>query len=285
MNENLEQLQEIGSQKIYEDTHIPIGHIESILNEDFKRLSKLQFLGFISIIEREYNCDLSELRVKGNNYFDEVEKNREVVINESIYKAPSAKSNLLYLYIGLAAVVFVAALLYSIFTNSTSTPLTDVNTSSIQKETEVESTSVNKSKQKTTLKESEENLSAITDQNISAVEDENNSVVEEDQKALEQKELALEPESLDIITKRRVWLGYIDVTDNKRYQKTFSGKLSLDPSKEWLLYFGHGHVGVSIDGETKQFNERNPLRLHYKNGELQKISLREFKRINKGRKW
>jgi glyoxylase-like metal-dependent hydrolase (beta-lactamase superfamily II) len=90
---------------------------------------------------------------------------------------------------------------------------------------------------------------------------------------------------LEILPRSRVWLGYIDVATNKKYQKTFSDALDLDADKEWLLLFGHGYVDLIVNGEKIHFSEKNNLRLHYKDGMLEKISLAEFKKINRGRKW
>ena len=73
MSEALERLQKLGAQKIYEDTHIPIKHVQAILHESFEGFSKVQFLGFISILEKEYSLELQELHEKGAEYF--VEKN------------------------------------------------------------------------------------------------------------------------------------------------------------------------------------------------------------------
>ena len=75
------------------------------------------------------------------------------------------------------------------------------------------------------------------------------------------------------------------MTNYKRHQKTFKTALQLDPSKEWLLTFGHGLVDIVINGEVKKFTSRKGLKFHYKDREIEQISAQEFKRFNRGRSW
>jgi len=284
MSEALDKLKEIGAQKIYEDTHIPIGHVQSILYESFEGLNKLQFLGFVSIIEREYGYDLSEVRNQGIAYFDELSKNREVVINEAIYKAPTHKKNFIVLYIILAIIIFIVAIIYTMNSAQESLDNTvqeskiveDVKQNIIEDTDHKDQNSTQESKIIPDMNSSQEH-----DVNIS-----NSDTLEEVNIQEEQVEpKAQVAESFIIEPTKRVWLGYIDVDTNKKYQKTFKGKLNLDPSKEWLLYFGHGYINIVIDGEKEKFADRHTLRLHYKDGKIEKISVEEFKRLNRGRKW
>ena len=281
MSEVLERLKEIGAQKISEDTHIPVEHIKAILNSNFEKLSKLQFLGFLSIIEREYSCDLSALRTRGIEYYDELKKNSDVTINEAIYKAPSNKKSFMFIYITIAIIIFIIAVIYSMDSENRSLQNVPSQNKIIEEVKQNIIPDVNTT-------ESDENKSVATFAEQAKQDDEQNSTAEttEIDSAEQQDDMQGTIEhTFEIISKKRVWLGYIDITDHKRYQKTFQGLLKLDPAKEWLLYFGHGHVDVVIDNETEKFNDRNTLRLHYKDGNLRKITLQEFKRLNRGKKW
>ena len=93
------------------------------------------------------------------------------------------------------------------------------------------------------------------------------------------------PESLTIAPKTKVWVGYIDVVSNKKYQKTSKQAFDLDPKRDWILVFGHGYVDIIIDGEKKKFSKKNTLRLLYKEGELSELTFNEFKRLNRGNAW
>ena len=80
-------------------------------------------------------------------------------------------------------------------------------------------------------------------------------------------------------------MGYVDLDTHKKYQKTFKDEFDLDPTKDWLLAFGHGHINIEIDGVIKKYKIRKNVRFSYIDGKLEEISLEEFKRLNKGSRW
>jgi hypothetical protein len=91
--------------------------------------------------------------------------------------------------------------------------------------------------------------------------------------------------SFKIIPINKVWLGYIDLSTYKKYQKTFIDEFSLDPSKDWLLVFGHGNITIEVNGIIKKFANKKGIRFSYINGELKEITLKEFKSLNRGNRW
>ncbi|WP_151899490.1 hypothetical protein [Sulfurimonas hydrogeniphila] len=258
-NDGLQKLKDIGAQKIYEDTHIPVGHIQAILHASFDGLNKIQFIGFISILQREYNIDLSELKNAGTAYYNE--KNPvETTTEDGIFIAPKKKKNFTLLYILLTMVALLAALYYTVeYTDE------EIKTPS-PKQSNIQILSV--------------------DTNVSQKKDENKTLKDANttQETAIKKEKAVE-KSFKIIARSKVWMGYIDVATNKKYQKTFTGEFDLDPDKEWLLIFGHGYIDVVTDTEKKEFNSKKTLRLLYKEGAVKELTFEEFKRLNRGSAW
>ena len=104
MDEELQILQSIGAQKIYETTHIPIKYVQSMLHGSFEGFSKVQFLGFISILEREYQQDLSELTRSGLNYFNEKKKQS---VDKGLFVVPKKQKGNKNLYFLIIIIVFV----------------------------------------------------------------------------------------------------------------------------------------------------------------------------------
>ena len=51
-------------------TRISVQNLEALLARDWSRLKKVQALGFISILEREYQLDLSDMRAECRAYFE-----------------------------------------------------------------------------------------------------------------------------------------------------------------------------------------------------------------------
>jgi len=266
MNEALERLKDIGAQKIYEDTHIPVEHVQAILYESFDGLNKIQFIGFISILEREYGEDLSSVRSRGIGYFDEKNAPDDAIMDDTIFKPSASKKKLTVIYLVGAIVLFIIAIVYTMNTADTRMD------KAIQENMVIEN-------QKNIVIDANRSDRNSSDANKSVAADRN---VTEAQKVVTPKAVT---HTFKIIARTKVWLGYIDVATDKKYQKTFEGDFELDPAKEWLLYFGHGYIDVIVDGKKEEFSSKNTLRLHYQEGKIEKISINDFKKLNRGYTW
>lgn len=102
------------------------------------------------------------------------------------------------------------------------------------------------------------------------------------------KEVQKEPlreASFKISSKNKVWIGYIDLKSYKQSQKTFSGEIILDPTKDWLVGLGHGFIDVEINGVVTNFRQTQNVRFSYINSKLKVIDAEEFKSLNRGNLW
>ena len=268
MSEALLELQKIGAQKINEATHIPIQHIKAILESNFSSLSKIQFGGFISILEREYKLDLSEMKASAKVIFDEQKsKNLEA----GLFSAPKEKNNQKLILGVIVTLILLFVLIYKISNSDTPVESTLVDNSVIESVIQEINSSENE--------KSEDNVTLVISQEVEKVQKE--ELLEE---VVESREEEVVENSFVIKPKSKVWFGYIDADTHRHYQKTFSDAFELDPNKRWLLLFGHGYIDMSVNGEVQKFS-RSKLRFYYHNGELKPVTLEEFKKLNRGRKW
>lgn len=262
MSEGIDKLQEIGAQKIHETTHITKIYVQAMLHESFEEMNRIQFLGFVSILEREYKINLDSLRAKGNEYFSDIphiqdNKNKIIV-------APKKKKNYSLFYITIAVIVFIAVTAFSI---------TNFSSAQTDKKVQVlDNSNINSATQ---------NMTPIIDELNASIEDENLSVLEEDI----EPEVILPPKSLKIMPNVKVWVGYIDLQTHKKYQKIVSDELTLDPQKDWILVFGHGDLNIEVNSEIQEFKTKDNLRFSYIDGVFEKITYNEFKKLNKGNEW
>jgi len=290
MSYGLERLKEIGAQKIHEKTHISREHVQAILHESFDSLNKIHFIGFISILEREYNVDLSELKAKGLAYFRDL-NNKPRYINNTVFAQGKKKKNHTTLY------VIVALLLLGGFAYFKMLPAMDESNESkqidntlienaqksiesvveidVQDANETEEKDVENNASNTLLKEDEQ---AETSQ----VEEEKTNTSKNEVQKSEAQERA---KSLIIIPKAKVWMGYIDLKTDLKSQKSFEDELSLDANKDWLFLFGHGNVSVEVHGVLKEFSSRKNVRFKYVDGNFSEVSAEEFTKLSKDRKW
>lgn len=252
MNNGSEQLRVIGAQKIHETTHIAKKHLNAIFEGDFSNLNKIQLLGFISILEREYNLNLDELRAECLEYFSGEPASLKQDDDEvQVFVTSEKDRNFKPLYIAIA----IAILLGAIFFSDSLTSTKSTNTY------QIDNSAIDDAKNNLNNNQSEE----VTDINET-----------------------IEPEvvkTFKIMSDTELWIGYIDLSSREKYQKLFTGELELDPNKDWLLHLGHGYVDIDVNGEIQEFRGKLNMRMAYQNGEIRKIRFSEFKRLNNGEKW
>jgi len=271
MSNGIDKLKEIGAQKIYEQTHVSKEHIQAILHNSFEDLNKVQIIGFISILEREYKVDLSETKEHANDYFEQLPVDEDH--NKEIFVAVrEKKSNNTTLYI-LIIVLILAIALYFTLKNS------------VKIYEKIDNTLIEDVKEKIVKDENNSKIIVLPKEVNSTKE----SIIKVKEKKLAKviiKEIVKEKQvvkSLKIITTSKTWIGYIDISNNKHYQKVFRNSLELNATKDWLLLFGHSQVKIEVNNQLQKHG--NSIRYSYIDAKLKAITLKEFKELNKGSKW
>lgn len=303
MSEGFNKLKSIGAQKIHEATHIARMHVQGILHESFEGMSSVQLSGFISILEREYSVDLSDLRESGRKYF---EKNAPAIKKakmDKVFMSHKKKRDFTMLYIILGMAIFVFFAFYTIepsesevskIDNSTinsaqnnisvaESNLSESNISIFENNISISdiNSSIDESNASTNLlDESDKNSSADNINSTTTNQEQAESLVEK-----KNKEMSVEDSSFKIKSKNNLWIGYIDLKTYEKHNKTFAGELILDAKKDWLLSLGHGYVTIEINGKVKKFDNAANMRFSYINSELKEIDFEEFKSLNRGNKW
>jgi len=271
MSEGLARLQGIGAQKIYEKTHIPIEQIQAILYESFEDFTKVQFMGFVSILEREYGEDLSELKAVALSHFNKSEPEDKPA---KVFVTPKRKKNFSFIYIFAIVLIIIIAFVYRL--NSSN----DVSDETVVDNKVIENITSSIKPIDTNVTDENSTQKVLNDVNTTT-SDTNVSVVLEVKPVIEETKV---PKSFKILTKNKVWTGYINIKTNQHYSKTVKHELRLKADKNWLLVFGHSQVDFDIDGKKFTFSRGN-TRFLYRDGVIEPITLKEFKKLNKGRKW
>lgn len=261
MSDGFEHLQRLGAQKIYENTHIARHNVEFILAKAFDKINKVQFFGFISILEREYAIDLSELKHAYQAYDSEHNPSNSQEPELVTVRDSDVKKRPWRLIAGVIFIIFFTITFYKNYTTTTSTAPTEINNTEIDK--------------------AKSNLKIISVQEVEVmpihVEEEalNETVVQEPQIKSHFK----------IIPKGTLWFGLVDLETMKKEQHTITRGYNLNPEKNWLIVFGHGSLKLENGDETFDFNNQNKLWFVYENGVVTQINRREFKARNRGKNW
>ena len=60
MDNDIRVLEKIGLQEVCKKTHIEVKQLEFMINNEYEKLNRINTLGFVKILSREYKLDLSE---------------------------------------------------------------------------------------------------------------------------------------------------------------------------------------------------------------------------------
>ena len=325
MNENLQKLKSIGVQKIHEKTHIPRVHVESLLNENFENMNSVQLSGFIYVLEREYLLDLSDLKKSSADYFQNSKTSPKKENNTLLFRASKKKRNYTFVYVALASLIFLIFAYFNMPPAQTEPSRVDNTTiqnaqNAVAADDKNESNesvvlvsnpqeSLDPTTQHVIMQNAQQPLEElkspepvnpeqeapkeeplkeeVTQATIAEVPSSASVEVKEDaQNSLQApQQEASKNRSFKIIAINRVWLGYIDLSNHKKYQKTFTGEFELDPTKDWLLALGHGTVDIELNGVVTKYRKLSNIRFSYIDSKLEEIDGEKFKTLNKGEKW
>ena len=305
--EGFNTLQELGAKTINSATHIPIAHVESILNKEFEKFQKPQFFGFISILEREYKIDLSDLKqeflfaraeeeITEETNFDIAGRSSKLLENR---KALLQNKKVLYGAAGSIVVLLLIVLLSMIDFSSATEQKIEINNTAIdqaKKNLNIEPVHVANVEEmmKNNEVESAEFGQDSQEANRSIVKEEKVQTESIQPKAAKKAVDTLEPVSstepmmplyLRIVPKGKLWLGIIDAETHRRRAETITEPLILDAEKSWLIVTGYGHLDMDCGDTTTKHRIDHKLLFLYEGGVCQIIDKEEFKARNKGKLW
>ena len=87
-----EILEENTVKAISTKTNIAENNIEALVEADFEKIKRVKTMGFISIIEREYNADLSALKEQALEYYNTHNVDEKVTLGMPIAEEKRGKS-------------------------------------------------------------------------------------------------------------------------------------------------------------------------------------------------
>ena len=289
MSNEINKLKEIGTEKIHEATHIPPMIIEAILNEDYGEMTKVQILGFISILEREFSVDLSSLKQSFQSEEGKLAEAKPIEADES--ESITSRMNKKWLLAAALALLLVIVLFAVIgggdkqevqSVEVVTEVVTEDETATTSVEDVEERASVSQKPDEETVpnEEIESNEETASDEDSS---DSELAAVPVPEKSVEKKPAA--PEYFYILPKLNLWIGLIDLSTHKRSVKITQDMVELDAKKTWLLVFGHGSFKIENGEQVLDFNRQSKLRFLYEDGEIREIDVAEYKARNRGKNW
>ncbi|MGL2824208.1 sialidase [Helicobacter pylori] len=284
LDKNLQILKEVGVAEICKATKIASKNIHSILEKRYESLSRVHARGFIQILEREYEIDLSAwmkefdkacafkegVSEEQNQETDPEEKTKnplKVEIDYSINQAntslskKSSKWKPFVLVLGVVVIILAVVIIQ--------------NSSSLKEERGQESAI------KSGTKKNSFNKANPTEEN----KPEPTPKLEEKPKEQDKQEkeaIKEDPNTIYIIPKKDVWVEVIDLDEKKNsFQKVFKKNYSLETKNHRLLLrFGHGHLSLKNNHQEQEYNDGKTKRFLYEpNKGLTLINEAQYKEL------
>ena len=117
-----EILEENSTKSISEKTNISETNLDAIIAGNFDKLKQVKAVGFISIIEREFKIDLSDLRGQALEYYKNNSEDNRITIGLPLLEERKGVSK----WFKLLIVILIAYTVWYFFTQFDQTMLSDL---------------------------------------------------------------------------------------------------------------------------------------------------------------
>lgn len=269
-----EDLQELGCSSIHESTHIARSKIDQILNKSFADMNRVQFMGFISILEREYHINLDSLRAEFDEYLDfhpDITIAKKSVILQA--QSNSKKWWAIAILVVIVVLIVIAGKTQSSLGSSPSAEVLQLNSASVEV-VEVNNTAA------TSLDIN------VSDSNATEANSTNTAIIPDTNQSEPTKSSGLDLGKITTITPvNKVWMGMMDVKTGAKTQKVTDQPIKIDTTKETLFIFGHGRLILEDLDKNITIDERNTVWFSYEKGKLYQLNHTQFRSKNKGANW
>ena len=253
---SFEELLKLDPIDISQRTFISIDEIRAILDKRFDFFVKTKAIGFIKILEREYELDLSPWLEEYNEYLNENEiKNEEIFVVAKKQKL-SILDNKRVLYITVGVIIVGVLIGLYFFTSLNNKEEKIVNAFSQDTVQEV----VKTIEENNTLDESKsENI----EEAVLEIDDENSSFQEE---IVPKDVFYIEP-------KTKLWIGIEYLDSGKKSNKIISQKLELNASKNQKITLGHGYFKLVFNDKIVEPKSANIYKITFIDKELDVVKV------------
>ena len=272
-------------EEISQKTKISPISLKLIKNKEYEKIPKAKFMGFISIIEKEFKIDLSELREEYNNL--NIENTKETEESPPIKEKNS--SNKLYLLLAFILLILGGYLLLKQSPKPTKKLHQEIKIPSTNKVIFLENNESNESNNTQTK------INITSENNITTTNNEINSSMLNTSKSLHKKQtpnkkinfyqIAKEGK-LVIIPHKKVWYRALNIDTNKTYEYLTSNTKIL-PKGNYYIKLGHGEVTILYNDLNITPNTKKIVRILIKNNKykfMPRYNIYERKPLKKVKK-
>jgi cytoskeletal protein RodZ len=236
---------------INKKTRISPISLRFIKNKKFEKIPRVKFIGFVRIIEKEFNVNLSELIEEYNQTTNSKEEEKEDI------KIEKPKNNTFWVFLlALILLIIGSYLLYKKYNNK-KVPI-------IKKTYLIEPLNETTANKNSSLKSI--NISVI-DKNETIKEI--NNTIKKTKKEIQQP---ISPVNIKIIPNEKVWFKAKNIDTNKTVEFLTSNPKTLEGAN-WYIKFGHGYITIKYGNETITPDTKKIVRILFRNGKYEYLKL------------
>lgn len=306
MDKDIRVLEKIGLHEVCKKTHIEVKQLQYMINGEYEKLNKINTLGFVKILSREYKIDFTDWLEGFHDYWAEHKSEEELGKDKIFVRAKSDKAPkkmaILFLLVVLIAGLFGVLSIFKIevdviemfdkvkaqaVSNNTTIGFQNppvvaeaANSMGVKVEERVVETNSSNATIEAVVVKVENNQTFSTESNSSNQTVPSASLIIENQPLV-----STVPNQALIVPKRKIWIGTVYLDEGKRKESTSENNLTIDLTKRQIIKTGNGYFKLSYDGSVEDFTEQGSTRFLVENGTLKKISEEVFVQLNKGKNW
>lgn len=292
----IDELKKIGIDKVSAKTRITQDKLQDIINFKYESFNKTHARGFIQIIEREFNVDLSEWFDAFNEFHavapqveesDEVSEEINKNINIPIESTKKDKSYIVLITIFVILLLsFMGFFVYNNFIKQEY--VSPTITQDLPQEPTNESANIENNADSTQNIDSTQNADSTQkfeeipiDEASNAID---NNINNEPNNTIEIANTA--NDEITITPNEPLWVGIIDLKTHKKQQFSISSKHSFSLDNDKIIRTGHSYFSIEAPNFHRQFLGGNNKYLLYKiDSGIKEISHDEFLSLNGGVEW
>lgn len=302
MDKDIKALEKIGLHEVCKKTHIEVKQLEYMINAEYGKLNKINTLGFVKILSREYKIDFSQWLEGFEHYWKEHKSDEDIRKDKIFVRAKSDKKSGKGVWTFLLLSIIAGAVIFLSYFKQ------EIDVSALWDKAKSE-TSGSGFQNAPVVQEAANSLGIKVEEKITVEANSSNTttevivvpltLVEDVQTAPAAQSTETNKTSLSdtpllkdvpnnkamLIPTRKIWIGTILLDDKTRKESSGDKTLMIDLSKRQLIKTGNGFFKLSYDGSVEDFTEQGSTRFLVENGTIKKISEEIFVQMNQGKNW
>ena len=232
-------------EEISKKTKISPISLRFIRNKEFDKIPRVKFFGFLNIIEKEFNVDLSDLKEEYNNFNPQ----KDSKPTQEIKIETSKNKNFLLIILAIILLIIGGFLLYKENQQKSTQPKsqTELNISN-----DINSTNTTKQIQNNPISNNT-NSNNTNEKNLTL------------QTPKKESNTTIKKYQVIIIPQKEVWFRAINIDTNKTIEYLTS-KEKILPKGNYYIKFGHGEITINYNNQTITPDTKKIVRILFKNG-------------------